>query len=70
MPNGDADDDDDADDDAIIFFNQLGQPPLQCCIGGSHYSADVDPHQLGPGEEGYLPSSILPGNIYWCPDTC
>ncbi|MFN9901510.1 MAG: hypothetical protein ACK55Z_22550, partial [bacterium] len=53
--DGDADDDadGDADDaDAVIFFNQLGQPPLQCCIGGSHYSADVDLHQLGPARRG------------------
>ena len=32
----DADDDDDADDaDAVIFFNQLGQPPCSAALGGA-----------------------------------
>jgi hypothetical protein len=57
--DGDANDDadDDADDlDAVIFFNQLGQPPLQCCIGGSLHSADVDQHQFGPARRGGVPT--------------
>ncbi len=44
----------DADDaDAVIFHTQLGQPPLQCSIGGSLPTADVSLHQLVQwGEEG------------------
>jgi len=67
----DADADDDADDDAVIFFNQLGQPPLQYQTGGSLHSADVDQHQLGPVRRGGVHTvQLLPGNILWCPDTC
>jgi hypothetical protein len=71
LHDADGDADDDADDaDAVISFNQLGQTPLQCRIGGSLPTADVSMHQLvQQGEEGYLLSSILPSSRHWCPDT-
>jgi len=63
--------DDDADDDAVIFFNQLGQPPLHCCFGGSLHTADVVQHHLGPVRRGGVHTvQLLPGNILWCTDTC
>ena len=62
--------DDDADDDAVIFFNQLGQPPLQYRTGGSLHTADVVQHHLGPVRRGGVRAvQLLPGNILWCPDT-
>ncbi len=43
--DADADADADADDaDDVIFFTQLGQPPLQCSIWGSLPTADVSLH--------------------------